>query len=144
MVNICIMYHICLMLYHIFCHQCIYEKEETTYLSLYPGWSSLPSFYLCDFKSAPTKRIEPFSILPICLHIETNDEVIWKIIGPVYQRAFGKRFLNDDDSIQFEMVIYISGNNYLPSTPFSTSIMLEEHSTLFACLQSGFLVFSWF
>ena len=138
------MYHICLMLYQILCHRCIYEKEETTYLSLYPGWSSLPSFYLCDFKSAPTKRIEPFSILPICLHIETNDEVIWKIIGPVYQRAFGKSFLNDDDSIQFEMMIYISGNNILPSTPFSTSIMLEEHSTLFACLQSGFLVFSWF
>ena len=43
-------------------------KRRSTNLSLYPGQSSLPSFYLLDFKSAPTKRIEPFSILPICLH----------------------------------------------------------------------------
>ena len=43
-------------------------KRRSTYLSLYPGQASLPSFYLSDFKSAPTKRIEPFSILPICLY----------------------------------------------------------------------------
>ena len=43
-------------------------KRRSTYLSLYPGQASLPSFYLLDFKSAPAKRIEPFSILHICLY----------------------------------------------------------------------------